>query len=156
MILMIILNSSFGKESSCNEGGPSSIPGLWRSAGEGIDYPLLYSWASRLAQLVKNQPEIQETWVQSLGWEDALEKGKATHSSIPWRIPWTVQSMGSQRVRHDWVTFDLSLFHSFYSFIISWSQHAEIGSWLLLLAIYNTQIFEIGITERISIALKLV
>ena len=47
-----------------------------------------------------------DTWVQSLNWEDPLEKGKATHSSIlAWRIPWTVQSMGSQRVRHDWANF---------------------------------------------------
>ena len=47
-----------------------------------------------------------ETWVRSLGWEDPLEKGTAIHSSIPaWRIPWTLQSMGSQRVRHDWATF---------------------------------------------------
>ena len=58
-----------------------------------------------MAQLVKNPPAIQETWVWSLGWEDPLEKGKATHSSLlAWRIPWTVQSMGSQRVRHDWAT----------------------------------------------------
>ena len=48
-----------------------------------------------MAQLVKNPPAVQETWVQSLGWEDPLEKGKATHSIIvAWRIPWTVQSMG--------------------------------------------------------------
>ena len=47
-----------------------------------MDYPLQYSWASLVAQLVKNPPEMQETWVQSLGWEDPLEKGKATHSSI--------------------------------------------------------------------------
>ena len=59
-----------------------------------------------VAQLVKNPPTMWETWVWSLGWEDPLEKGKATHSSIlAWRIPWIVQSMGSQRVRHDWVTF---------------------------------------------------
>ena len=56
--------------------------------------------------MVKNLPAMQETWVRSLGWEDPLEKGKATHSSIlAWRIPWTeksdrLQSMGSQRVRH--------------------------------------------------------
>ena len=51
---------------------------------------------------------MQETWVRSLGWEDPLEEGKATHSSIlAWRIPWTVKSMGSQRVGHDWVTFTL-------------------------------------------------
>ena len=62
--------------------------------------------ASLVAQLVKNLPAMCETWVWSLGWEDPLEKGKATHSSIlAWRIPWTVYSMGSQRVIHDWMTF---------------------------------------------------
>ena len=82
------------------------IPGLGKSTGEGIGYPLQYSWASLVAQLVKNPPAVWETWVQSLGWEDPQEKGKATHSSIlAWRIPWTVQSMGSQRVGHDWATF---------------------------------------------------
>ena len=49
-----------------------------------------------------NSPTMQETWVQSLGWEDTLEKGKATHSStLAWRIPWTTQSMVSKRIRHD-------------------------------------------------------
>ena len=63
---------------------------------------LSLSGASLVAQLVKNPPAIQETWIRSLGWEDPLEKGKATHSSIlAWRIPWTVQSITSQRVRHD-------------------------------------------------------
>ena len=67
------------------------IPVLGRSAGEGIGYPLQYSWASFVAQLVKNPPGIQETWVLSLGWEDPLEKGKAIHSRIlAWRISWTV------------------------------------------------------------------
>ena len=80
-------------------------PGSGSSAGEGIDYPLQYSWASLVAQLVKNPPTMRETWVRSLGWEDLLKKGKATHSSIlAWRIPWTVWSMGSQRVGHDRVT----------------------------------------------------
>ena len=84
-------DSSAGKESVCNGGNSGSIPGLGRSAGEGIGYPLQYSWASLVAQLVKNLPARQETWVQSLGWKDPLEKGKATHSSIlAWRIPWTV------------------------------------------------------------------
>ena len=84
-------DSSVGKESTCNAGNPSSVPGLERSAGGGISYPLQYSWASLVAQLVKNLPAMQETWVRSLGWEDPLEKGKATHSSIlAWRIPWTV------------------------------------------------------------------
>ena len=97
-------HSSVGKESACNAGDPSLIPGSGRSAGEGIGYPLQYSWASLVAQLVKNPPAMRETWVRSLGW-DPLEKGKATHSSIlAWRIPW-IQSMGSQSVGHDWVTF---------------------------------------------------
>ena len=66
-------------------------PWVGRSPGEGIGYPLQYSWASPVAQLVKNLPAKQETWVPSLGLEDPLEKGKATHSSIlAWRIPWTV------------------------------------------------------------------
>ena len=69
------------------------IPGSGRSTGKGIGYPLQYSWASLVALLVKNLPAMQETWVRSLGWEDPLEKGKATHSSIlAWRIPWTAQS----------------------------------------------------------------
>ena len=55
----------------------------------------LTQWASLVAQLVKNLPAMQETWVQSLGWEDPLEKGKATHSSIlAWRIPMGLQSIG--------------------------------------------------------------
>ena len=90
------------KESTCNAGDPSSIPRLGRSTGEWIGYPLQYSWASPVAQLVKNPPVMREIWVRSLGWEDPLEKGKATHSNIPaWRIPWTVYSMRSQRVGHD-------------------------------------------------------
>ena len=74
--------SSVGKEYTCNARDPGSIPGSGRSAGEGIGYPLQYSWASLLAQLVKNPPATQETWVRSQDWEDPLEQGKATHSSI--------------------------------------------------------------------------
>ena len=67
------------------------MAGSGRSTGEGIGYPLQYSWASLVAQLVKNPPAMWETWVRSLGWEDPPEKGKATHSSIlASRIPWTV------------------------------------------------------------------
>ena len=84
-------DSSVGKESTCNAGDPGSISGLGRSPGEEIGYPLQYTWASLVAQLVKNPPAMQGTWVRSLGWEDPLEKGKATHSSIlAWRTPWTV------------------------------------------------------------------
>ena len=67
------------------------IPGSGRLAGEGIGYPLQYSWDSLVAQLVNNPPAMWETWVLSLGWEDPLEKGKATHSSVlAWRIPCTI------------------------------------------------------------------
>ena len=67
------------------------IPGLRRSAGERIGYPLQYSRASLAAQMVKNLPAMQETWFQSVGWEDPLEEEKATHSSIlAWRIPLTI------------------------------------------------------------------
>ena len=99
-------DSSVGKESACNAGDPSWIPGSGRSAGEGIGYPFQYSWASLVAQLIKNPPAMRETWVQSLGWEDPLEKGKAIYSSIlAWRNPWAVQPTGSQRVGHNWATF---------------------------------------------------
>ena len=80
-------DSSVGKESACNAGDHGSIPGSGRSTGEGNGYPLQYSWASFVAQLVKNPPAMWETWVRSLGWEDPQEKGKATHSSIlAWRL----------------------------------------------------------------------
>ena len=93
-----MFDSSVGKESACNTGDPSLIPGSRRSAGEGIGYPFQYSWASVVSQLVKNLPAMQETWVQSLGWEDPLEKGKATQSSVlAWRIPWTVHGVTKSR-----------------------------------------------------------
>ena len=75
-------DSSADKKSTCNAGDPGSTLGLGRSPGEGIGYPFQYSWASLVAQLVKNLPAMWEIWIQSLGWEDPLEKGKATHSSI--------------------------------------------------------------------------
>ena len=94
-------DSSAGKESTCNAGDPGSIPGSGRSLGEGKGYSLQYSWASLVAQLAKNPPAMQETWVRSLDWENPLEKGKATQSSIlAWKIPWIIQSMESQRVGH--------------------------------------------------------
>ena len=75
-------DSSAGKESTCNAGDPGSIPRLGRSPGERIGYPPKYSSNSLVAQMVKNSPAIRETWVRSLGWEDPLEEGIATHSSI--------------------------------------------------------------------------
>ena len=74
--------SSAGKESACNARDPGSIPGCGRSPGEGIGYTLQYSWASLVAQMVKNLPAMQETLVQSLGQEDLLEKGMAIHSVL--------------------------------------------------------------------------
>ena len=79
--------SSAGKEYACDAGDLCLIPGSGWFHGEGIGYPLQYSWASLVGQMVKNVPAMQETWIRSLGWEDPLEEGKATHSSIlAWRI----------------------------------------------------------------------
>ena len=99
--------SSAGKESACNAGDTGSIPGGRRSPGEGVGCPLQYSWDSLVAQTVKNLPAMQETWVWPLGWEDPLEEGMATHSSIlAWRIPmdrgaWRAYSPWGHRVGHD-------------------------------------------------------
>ena len=94
-------HSSVGKESTCNARDPSAIPGSGRSAGEGIGYPLQYSWDSLVAQLEKNQPAVPENWVRSLDWEDPPEKG--THSSVlARRIPWTeatVHGVTKNRIR---------------------------------------------------------
>ena len=80
-----------GKESARNAGDPGLILSLGRSPEEGNGNPLQYSWASLVAQLLKNPPAMQETLVQSLGWADPLEKRNATHCSmLAWRISWTV------------------------------------------------------------------
>ena len=101
LILFFTLpDSSVGKESACNAGDHGSIPGLGRSPGEGIGCPLQDSWASLLAQLVKNLPTMRETWVQFLGWEDPLEKRKSSPSSVlAWRIPWTAHGVANSRTR---------------------------------------------------------
>ena len=79
--------SSAGRGSTCKAGDPGLIPGLG-SPGEGIGYPPQCSWASLVAQLVKNPPTIQETWVGSMDWEEPPEEGMVIHSSIlAWRIP---------------------------------------------------------------------
>ena len=85
-------------------------------------YLLQYSWAVPVIQLVKNPPVIWETWFQPLDWEDHLEKGKSTPSSIlAWSIPWTALSMGSQRVGYNWATFTSLHFLFFYVAICFWS-----------------------------------
>ena len=79
------------------------------------------NWASLVIQTVKNLPAIQETWVQSLGQEDALEKGMANHSgTLAWRIPWTeepgrLQSWGCERVRQDWATNTSTFFFHWFT-----------------------------------------
>ena len=89
-------DSSVRKEFACSAGDPGSIPGLGRPTAEEIGYPLQYSWASLVAQLVKNLPAMRKTRVRSLGGEDLLEEGMATDSSIlAWRIP---LERGGQRI----------------------------------------------------------
>ena len=93
----------------CGGEGPICLR-VWTKEQREIAPPLTSLWSSLVAQAIKNPPAMQETWVWSLGWEDHLEKGMATHSSnLAWRIPGTeepggLQSMGSQRVRCNWVT----------------------------------------------------
>ena len=83
-------SSSAGKESTCNAEDPSLIPGLGRSSGEERGSSRQYSWASLVVQTVKKLPAMQETWVRSLGGEDPLEEGMATHSVfLPRESPWT-------------------------------------------------------------------
>ena len=92
--------SSAGKESTCNAGDPDSVPGLGRLTGEELGYPLLCSWASPVAQLIKNLPAMRETWVQFLGWEDPRRRERLP-TPVFWSEEFHGQSMGSQRVRHD-------------------------------------------------------
>ena len=127
---MAFPDSSVGKESTCNAGDPDSIPGSGRSPDVGIGYPLQFSWASLVAQLVKNPPTIQETWVRFLGWEDPLEKGKAPHSSIlAWRIPWTIQSMGLQRVGHSYTLHYTHDFHFHWKQVFTTPQCFRVLFW---------------------------
>ena len=93
-------DSSVGKESACNAGDPGSTPGSGRSVGEGIGYPLQYSWASLVAQLVKNLPAMWETWVGKIPWRtERLPTSVFLPGESPWtEVPGGLQSMGSQRV----------------------------------------------------------
>ena len=105
---------------------PQFIPGLGRSTAERIGYPLRCSLVSLVAQLVKNLPAMQETWVQSLGWEDPLEEGKATHSSIlASRIPRTVLSTGSQSLTR---LSDFHFMYIYYVFIYIYRRPEEKGT----------------------------
>ena len=103
---------SAGKESICNAGDSSSIPGLGSSPGERIGYPLHYSWASLVVQMVKNLPAMRETWLCSLLGETPWRwVWQPTPVFLPGEAPWTeepggLQSMGLQRVRQDWAAKD--------------------------------------------------
>ena len=98
------------EESTCNAGDFVLMPGSGSSTGEGIGYPLQYSWASLVAQRVKNLPAMWETWVRSLDWKDPQRRTwQPTPVFLSVESPWTeepgkLQSMESQRVRQDWVT----------------------------------------------------
>ena len=87
---------------ACSAGDPSSIPGSGRSPGEGTGYPLLYSWASLVAQTVKNPPAMWETWIQSLGWRGSSGEGKGlpTPVFLPGESPWTEELGGLQSMDH--------------------------------------------------------
>ena len=94
---------------SQNAANPGFIPGSGRSPGEGIGYPLQYSWAFLVAQTVKYLPAVGETWIQSPGWEDPLEEGMAIHSGIlAWRIPWTEEPGGLGK---NWTQMSEKHFH---------------------------------------------
>ena len=104
-----IPGSSAGKDSACNAGGPCLIPWSGRSTGEEIGYPLQYSWASLVAQLIKNLPAMWKTWVWSLSWEDPWKRER-----LPTLVYWSEEfhglysPWGSQRVRHGRATFTFS------------------------------------------------
>ena len=103
-------------------------------------------WASLVAQLVKNLPAIQKTWFPFLGWEDLLEKEKATYSRIlAWRIPWTIQSMGSQRVRHNRVTFTSTFFHWYFTTV----NVVKIYMFLSKLRTYSSSCFVVSILSLV-------
>ena len=128
-------DSSVCKEFACNAGDPGSILELRRSPGEGIGYPFQYSWAFLVAQLIKNWPAMWETWVRSHDWEDALEKGKATHSSIS-GLENSMESMGSQRVRHYCRVINIVVAQG-----IGWTRRKETKEWPISGAVRKHTIF---------------
>ena len=96
-------DGSVAKEAACNAGDPGLIPGSGRfPPGEGIGYPLPYSWASLVAQRLKNPPAMRETWVRFLGQDDPLEKGKAMppqYSGLENSMDYTVHGVAKSRTR---------------------------------------------------------
>ena len=125
-IIRASLAAQLVKKSTSNAGEPSLIPGSGRSPEEGIGYPLQYSWASLVAQLVKNPPAMQETWVRSLGLEDPLEKGTTTHSKVFWPGEFWVAKYWTQ----------LSNFHFHFScFIIMLKKEPMQMKWWLYISL---------------------
>ena len=123
--------SSAGKESICNAGDPGSIPGLGRCPEQGIGHLFQYSWASLVAQLVKNLPAMQKTWLQSLGQQDPLEEGMVTHSSSCLENPHGQRCLASYsswgRKESD-TTEQLSMAQTLFGF--NWVMWPLLGQWL--------------------------
>ena len=136
-------DSSVDKESTCSAGDPSSIPRSGRSTRVGIGNPLQYS--SFVVQLVKNPSAMWETWVPSLGWEDPLEKEKATHSSIlALRIPWTVYSPWGWKELD--MTERLSRVHKHIPSNLCWKWKLPVmGMAILLLLLFFVLIYKLRI-----------
>ena len=124
-------------ESACNAGDPGSIPGSGRFPGEGIGYPLHYSSAYLVTQLVKNPPGMRETWVPSLVWEDPLEKGTATHSVFCSGEFHGLYSPWGRRVGQDWTTFTFKELRKSQRFRVSGRREVPVtapetlGCWLI-------------------------
>ena len=152
-----IISSSVIPFSSCLQSFPalesSPMSQFFASGGQRIRVLASASVLPLVAEMVKHLPTMRETWVQSLGWEDLLEKEMATHSSIlAWKIPWMedpgrLQSMGSQRVKHHWATSLISPSNE-YSGLISFRM-----DWLDLLAVQGTgtwgQMVALSLFQRI-------
>ena len=130
-------DSSVGEESTCNAGDPGSISGWGRYPGEGIDYPLQYSWASLVAQLVKNTPAVWETWVWFLDWEDPLEEGVATHSI------WSGDSHGQRSLASysPWGHKDLDMIEQ-----LSTAQHRMLCYWVFY--DHSTTVRHLGVRSQ--------
>ena len=149
-------DSSVFKEFTCNAGDPSLITGSGRSTGEGIGYPLQYSWASLMAQLVKNPPAMQDTWIPSLGLEDPLQKGKAIQSSIlAWRILWTVQWGHEESDTTERLSLSLLYCFDYCSFVIQFEKSSVIHSVLFFSDWFGHFLFWFCATFKIAFTISM-
>ena len=113
--------SSAGKVSTCNAGNLGSISGSGRSPGEEIGYPLQDSWASLVAQLIKNLPTVRETWVRSLGWEDPPEEGEPyplQYSGLENSTDYTVRGVAKSRTQLSDIHFIFNGRKLFYNVVL--------------------------------------